>query len=40
MAAASLTPLARDSTVSRLHAVVERIGAEWSIRDLGSQNGR
>ena len=28
-----------DATVSRTHAVVERAGAGWSIRDAGSANG-
>jgi pSer/pThr/pTyr-binding forkhead associated (FHA) protein len=28
-----------DSTVSRSHAVLERVGPDWSIRDVGSQNG-
>jgi hypothetical protein len=28
-----------DSTASRLHAVVERIGAGWVVRDLSSRNG-
>jgi DNA-binding CsgD family transcriptional regulator len=28
-----------DETMSRLHAVVERIGARWCVRDLGSVNG-
>lgn len=28
-----------DSTVSRLHAVVEPIGTEWAVRDLSSRNG-
>jgi hypothetical protein len=31
--------LANDSTVSRLHCVLERVGSRWSIRDLGSRNG-
>jgi DNA-binding NarL/FixJ family response regulator len=31
--------IASDATVSRLHAVVERIGAGWCLRDLGSRNG-
>jgi hypothetical protein len=31
--------LAEDTGVSRLHAVLERFGAGWSIRDLGSRNG-
>src|ERR1041385_2661191 len=28
-----------DTTVSRLHAVLERMGDFWTIRDLGSRNG-
>jgi DNA-binding CsgD family transcriptional regulator len=28
-----------DPTVSRMHAVLERYAAGWSIRDLGSRNG-
>src|SRR5919107_1104404 len=28
-----------DATVSRLHAVLERMGEFWTIRDLGSRNG-
>jgi hypothetical protein len=28
-----------DATVSRTHAVLERIGGAWRIRDLGSRNG-
>ena len=32
-------PLPFDRTVSRLHAVVSRIGSGWSIRDLSSRNG-
>lgn len=31
--------LADDTTVSRLHAVLERFAAGWSVRDLGSRNG-
>jgi hypothetical protein len=31
--------LIEDQVVSRLHAVLERFGAGWSIRDLGSRNG-
>ncbi|KRE25646.1 peptide-binding protein [Mycobacterium sp. Soil538] len=31
--------LEHDSTVSRLHAVFENLGAAWSIRDMGSRNG-
>jgi DNA-binding CsgD family transcriptional regulator len=32
-------PLAADSTLSRLHAVLERYEAGWVVRDLGSRNG-
>jgi len=28
-----------DSTVSRLHAVIERFGQAWCLRDLASRNG-
>lgn len=28
-----------DSTVSRVHAVLEKLGVAWSIRDVGSRNG-
>lgn len=28
-----------DATVSRVHACLDRIGNQWRIRDLGSQNG-
>lgn len=28
-----------DSLVSRNHAVLEHVGAEWKLRDLGSRNG-
>lgn len=28
-----------DPTVSRVHAALERIGAAWLVRDLGSRNG-
>jgi pSer/pThr/pTyr-binding forkhead associated (FHA) protein len=31
--------LSWDSTVSQLHAVLERYPAGWSVRDLGSTNG-
>lgn len=31
--------IAGDPSVSRLHAVLERFAAGWSIRDLGSRNG-
>ena len=28
-----------DSTVSRVHAVLERVGTAWLLRDVGSRNG-
>ncbi len=31
--------LGNDNTVSRNHAVVERVGGSWAIRDAGSSNG-
>ncbi len=31
--------IADDKTVSRLHAVIEPIGANWYVSDLGSRNG-
>jgi hypothetical protein len=31
--------IAGDAMVSRLHAVLERFSAGWSVRDLGSRNG-
>ena len=31
--------IAGDPSVSRLHAVLERIGGRWTIRDLSSMNG-
>ena len=31
--------LEHDSTVSRVHAVLEMLGFAWSIRDVGSRNG-
>lgn len=31
--------LAADGQVSRVHAVFDRLGAGWSIRDVGSSNG-
>jgi pSer/pThr/pTyr-binding forkhead associated (FHA) protein len=32
-------PLPFDRTVSRVHAVLERVAARWCVRDLGSRNG-
>src|SRR5438445_6556239 len=31
--------ISADGTVSRLHAVLEKIGSGWCLRDLGSRNG-
>ena len=28
-----------DAAVSRVHAILERVGATWLVRDLGSRNG-
>ena len=36
---ANLVSLDHDSTVSRVHAVLENLGYAWSIRDVGSRNG-
>src|SRR6478672_316371 len=38
-ASTNLVSLKHDSTVSRLHAVLENLGCAWSIRDVGSRNG-
>lgn len=35
----NLVSLQHDSTVSRLHAVLENLGSAWSLRDVGSRNG-
>ena len=35
----NVVSLDHDSTVSRLHAVLENLGYAWSIRDVGSRNG-
>ena len=35
----NLVSLGHDSTVSRVHAVLENLGFAWSIRDVGSRNG-
>jgi pSer/pThr/pTyr-binding forkhead associated (FHA) protein len=32
-------PLPFDRTVSRVHAVLERVASRWCVRDLGSRNG-
>jgi pSer/pThr/pTyr-binding forkhead associated (FHA) protein len=36
---ANLVPSAEDLTISALHAVLERYGSGWVVRDLGSLNG-
>lgn len=38
-ASTNLVSLNHDSTVSRLHAVLENLGFAWSVRDVGSRNG-
>lgn len=38
-ASTNLVSLKDDSTVSRVHAVLENLGFAWSIRDVGSRNG-
>ena len=38
-ASANVVSLEHDSTVSRVHAVLENFGQAWSVRDLGSRNG-
>src|SRR4029079_16923788 len=38
-ASTNLVSLEHDSTVSRVHAVLENLGSVWSIRDVGSRNG-
>ena len=38
-ASTNLVSLEHDSTVSRLHAVLENLGFAWSVRDVGSRNG-
>ena len=38
-ASTNLVSLKHDSTVSRVHAVLENLGFAWSIRDVGSRNG-
>ncbi len=35
----NVVSLDHDSTVSRVHAVLENLGFAWSIRDVGSRNG-
>jgi pSer/pThr/pTyr-binding forkhead associated (FHA) protein len=38
-ASTNVVALEHDTTVSRLHAVLENFGQAWSVRDLGSRNG-
>ena len=38
-ASTNIVSLKHDSTVSRLHAVLESLGFAWSVRDVGSRNG-
>ena len=38
-ASTNLVSLKHDSTVSRLHAVLDNLGFAWSVRDVGSRNG-
>jgi pSer/pThr/pTyr-binding forkhead associated (FHA) protein len=38
-ASTNLVSLKHDSTVSRVHAVLENLGFAWSVRDVGSRNG-
>ena len=38
-ASTNIVSLKHDSTVSRLHAVLESHGFAWSVRDVGSRNG-
>jgi len=35
----NVVSLDHDSTVSRVHAVLENLGHAWSVRDVGSRNG-
>lgn len=35
----NVVSLDHDSTVSRVHAVLEKLGYAWSVRDVGSRNG-
>src|SRR4051812_32344596 len=35
----NVVSLDHDTTVSRLHAVLENLGFAWSVRDVGSRNG-
>ncbi|HTQ18976.1 FHA domain-containing protein [Mycobacterium sp.] len=38
-ASTNVVSLEHDTTVSRVHAVLENFGQVWSVRDLGSRNG-
>jgi FHA domain len=38
-ASTNIVSLKHDSTVSRLHAVLDNLGFAWSVRDVGSRNG-
>ncbi len=38
-ASTNVVSLDHDTTVSRIHAVLENFGQAWSVRDLGSRNG-
>ncbi len=38
-ASTNAVSLDHDSTVSRIHAVLENFGQAWAVRDLGSRNG-
>ena len=38
-ASTNIVSFKHDSTVSRLHAVLENLGFAWSVRDVGSRNG-
>jgi pSer/pThr/pTyr-binding forkhead associated (FHA) protein len=38
-AATNDVPVPFDRTVSRVHAVLERVASRWSVRDLSSRNG-
>lgn len=39
LSAANDVPLPFDHTVSRVHAVIERVASRWCVRDLSSRNG-
>jgi hypothetical protein len=38
-ASTNVVSLEHDTTVSRVHAVLENFGQAWSVRDVGSRNG-